>query len=150
MKQVMEYLGPVKDGVLPRNVREAIAMLMRGMEGKIVKVAVSEHKARRSGSQNAYHWSVIVPHWKALFKDAGELLDNEEVHNYLVRHVGKLDRTVVGPDGAVHQVTPSTSDLDTKEFTEFLETCRRVALSYGCDIPPPDPEYYKSKGLTND
>lgn len=136
-----EYIAPVNRGVLPDNVRKAIATLLAGMEGKVVKVTIAPHNAKRSQSQNGYYHAVIVPHWKALMKEFGTIATDEEVHSFLVQHVGKLNKTIVGPDSMIYTVTPSTSDLDTKEFTDFLEICRTVAGEYGRDIPPPDKHY---------
>lgn len=145
-----EYIAPVVEGKLPNNVREAIARLLAGMEGKVVRVTITLHRARRSSSQNGYYWAVLVPAWKEIFKGYGTLADDEAVHKYLVT-LGGLWEDVIGPDGDVIYSDDgqpvrdlrSTSSLTTKEFTDFIEVCRlQAATEHGFDIPPPD-KFYK-------
>ncbi len=137
-----EYIGPVaSDGRLPRAQALAIQAILKDCAGKTVRITVGLYHAKRSQSQNGYYWAVVVPAWREIFRLAGEILTDDEVHSFLVQHVGKLIKTVVHPDGSIKKIIRSTGDLDTKEFTEFLELCRLVASEYGGDIPPPTKDY---------
>lgn len=137
-----EYIGPVaSNGLLPRATALAIQAMLKDCAGKTVKVTLAVFHAKRSQSQNGYYWAVVIPAWREIFRQAGEILTDDEVHSFLVQHVGKLIKTVVHPDGSIKKIIRSTCDLDTKEFTEFLELCRMVASEYGGDIPPPTKEH---------
>lgn len=145
-----EYIAPVVNGKLPDNVRVAIARLLAGFEGKVVRVSINLHRARRSSSQNGYYWSVVVPCWVEIFKECGTFADEKAVHRYLAT-LGGLWEWVTGPDGEAmygEDGAPiadlrSTTDLSTKEFTDFIEVCRlQAATEHGFDIPPPD-KFYK-------
>jgi hypothetical protein len=135
------YIGPVdKTGHLPRNQALAIQATLLELAGKTVKVTVGPFHAKRSESQNSYYWAVIVPSWRTIFLDTGEVLTDDEVHAFLAQNVGKITRTVVSPDGSMQTIVRSSSDLTTKEFTDFIEVCRTLAANFGYDIPPPTKE----------
>lgn len=141
-----EFIGPVNEkGMLPRATALAIQALLGDLRGKTVKVVIAPFHAKRSQSQNGYYWAVVVPAWRQIFRDAGEIMTDDEVHAFLVQHVGKLTKTIVHPNGSIKVIIRSTGDLDTKEFTEFLEICRLIAGEYGHDIPPPTKEIENGK-----
>jgi len=141
-----EYIGPVdSSGKLPRATALAIQALLADCRGKVVKVTIAPFHAKRSQSQNGYYHAVVVPAWRTLFRDAGEIMTDDEVHGFLAKEIGKLTKTVVHPDGSMRTIVRSTGDLNTKEFTEYLEICRLVAGEYGYDIPPPTKEHNNAK-----
>jgi len=159
MSEERKFLSKVSpQGMLTDYVRKAIGALLKGYAGQVVEVKIKKQALRRSPKQNAYYWSVVVPEWKLIFASYGTIVTDEEVHSYLVAHVGKLFKPVHGPDGEqifrMDDGVPvmelkSTSDLSTKEFSEYVEACRsEAAIEHGVTIPSPDP-YYK-EGQTDD
>lgn len=86
-------------GRFPDHVRNAIGVVMRGYSGKVVKVSLKLQSLRRSSKQNSYYWSVIIPHWKMIFREGGTYQTDDDVHEFLVREVAKLQRPLIGPDG---------------------------------------------------
>lgn len=158
MSEERKFISKVNDeGMLTEYVRKAIGALLKGYKGQVVEVKIKKQTLRRSPKQNSYYWSVIIAEWKLIFAHYGTIATDDEVHAYLVAHVGKLFKQVHGPDGEqlFHEdgspvmELKSTSDLTTKEFSEYVEACRsEAATEHGRSIPSPDP-YYK-EGQTDD
>ena len=135
----LEFPCQLAAGRLPPPVADQLALSLRVLWDKPVVVTVKEVKRKRSLNQNAYYWSCVIPPLLALFRDAGNDADDEDVHDHLVEHVGKLKRVMVDPDGLVFLRRGSTRRLTTREFSDYLDKCMAFAASHGIDIPPPDP-----------
>lgn len=158
MSDTRDFTAKVgEDGMLPLHTRRALGAVLKGYSDRVVKITIKLQKTIRTPRQNAYYWSVVVPHWKLIFREYGTIATDDEVHAYLVTSIGKLFRPVRCPDGEVlyhEDGSPvrepmSTGDMSTKEFSEFTELCRATAATdHGHDIPPPDPDY--KKGNDND
>lgn len=143
-----EFLCKVDEhGSLPEYTKKAIGVILRNYAGQVIKVRLKHHTARRSVKQQGYYWSVIVPGWKAIFREGGTILTNEEVHAYLVYHVAGYSQPILHPNGEpvmmagdVPAMEPmSTSKMTTKQYSELLDICRAEALiRHKRDIPPPD------------
>jgi hypothetical protein len=90
-------------------------------------VTCERWRARRSDSQNAYYWGVVIPLLAEVTGYTGD-----ETHEALKAHF-LMDRT-----GKLPKVRSSAA-LDTKEFSEYVETIRNwAAAEMGCNIPGPD------------
>ena len=127
----MEYTGLVTGGKLPPEVGSRLATAIRAMEGKRIRIAVSEVKRGRSNNQNAYMWGVVLPPIVEMFREAGNNVDAEDVHSYLKQHVGKLKQVLVSPEGEVFTAVGSTAKLSTVEFELYLERVRAWAAEMG-------------------
>jgi len=93
---------------------------------------------QRSNKQNAYMHGVV---FDMIAKEMGEW-DIEHVKDLMK---GKFLRypKIVKANGKVFQEYKirHTSELDTKEMTEFIEKCRHWAAEFlGINIPDPEPE----------
>lgn len=140
MTQSLEFCGLVTDGKLPAEVSDKIAAVIRRMEGKRVLVTVREQKRRRSLNQNAFYWGVVVEAVTQMFRDAGNYVDPEDVHDFLKLRVGKLAQVFVDPNGEVIKSTGSTTKLSTQEFEVYLDRIRAWAAEFGVVIPLPNEE----------
>lgn len=136
--QSLEFSGQVTDGKLPKAVSERIAAVIRQFDGKRVVVTVKEQKRRRSLNQNAFYWGVVVQMVTQMFRDAGNYVDPEDVHDFLKLRVGKLTQVFVSPDGKVIKSIGSTTKLSTQEFEVYLERIRAWAAEFGLVIPLPN------------
>lgn len=106
-----------------------------------IKMTVEKVRKTRSEQQNRYYWGVVV----AMIAD--ELgynpWERQEVHNALKLAVrgGLGDKRL--------QVPVSTSTMNTLEFSEYVEDCRRwSALHLNINIPDPnqiEPEEYNEQ-----
>lgn len=120
------FFGRVEDGRLKLHERDAFQQFLNRLNGKLVAVKVVKKSHQRSLSQNAYYWGVVIP----LFAES-QGYENEEMHEALkFKFLQKHTDTELPTVG-------STADLDTGQFTEYIEKVRRLAAEYGCVIPDP-------------
>jgi hypothetical protein len=102
-------------------------------------LTLKEHKKKRSLSQNAYYWGVVLPPIVRAFREHGNNVDAEDVHAYLKDHVGKLKQHFITPDGEVLTGPGSTAKLTTMEFEDYLAKVRAwAAETLGVAVPMPN------------
>jgi len=129
-------LGKVEGGKLVADDPELLKKAFRCHEGKRVEFQVKRYYNRRTDPQNKYYWAVIVP----LAADAMGEDSAEDAHenlkaecNYEMTTVGK------GADRQEYKRVLSTAKLDTKQFEEYCERCRRfLAKIFGMYVPLPN------------
>lgn len=138
MKQEITIEGLVTKGHLPDSERMRIAGLMSAWEGKRVRVKLSEAKKRRSVSQNAFYWGVVIPTVISMFADAGTDLDADQCHDYLKKHVMGITEVIKDPAGAQHIVAGKSRFKDTKEWEMNMDKIRAWAAQFGVAIPFPN------------
>lgn len=100
----------------------------RSLEGKH-RVSDVKYRKRRSDSQNAYMWAVVVPYVAAGLQEAwGENLSPDDVHEFLKSAFLPKREIVNHVSGEVaFSFTNSTTRLTTAEFTEYLERIAQFA-----------------------
>ncbi len=134
----LEFHTQVSHGKIPREISEEIRDVIRRMEGKKITITVSKYRRKRSIWQNRYYWGVVIQYVTKMFEDEGNVITEEEVHDFLKSTVGKLYRTVVDPAGEVHQTLKSSTELDTREWEDYMEQVRAWAAAMGTVIPLPN------------
>ncbi len=145
------FRGTVKNGKLPRLTTEGIVAALRKLEGCTAEVTVKKWVKRRSGNQNRYYWSVVVRMVTEMFREAGNYVDDEEVHEFLKLRVGKLSQNVVDPHGEVYKTLGSTTKLSTTEFEAYMMKIKAWAAEFGLQIPEPNEDVQStSKGGNNE
>ena len=139
MKQTREWSFQVTAaGHLPGQVHREFDDLVRGLAGKRITIKLSLYRKRRSTSANAYYWGVVVKSVTALFREHGNYLDDEEIHEFLKLRVGKLAQVIVLPDGEVVKGLGSTAKLTTSEFASYIMQIKAWGAEYGLQIPDPE------------
>lgn len=97
-------------------------------------------RSQRSLAQNCYWWGVVIKTAQAAISEAwGENLSDDETH--VLMREAFLRRPVVDRNtGEVKAwITPSSTELDTKEFGEFIEKAVAwLAETFGVVVPPAD------------
>jgi hypothetical protein len=93
---------------------------------KLIEYLIPE-KLLRTKQQNKYYWVAVVG---IPAKDIG--YSNEEMHEAY-----KIMFLRMHKEGCPETVR-STTDLNTKEFTEYVEKCRMWAAENGYEIPDPE------------
>ncbi len=93
-------------------------------------------KKSRSLNANAYYWAAFIPGWLEWLREAsGEpWITAEQAHE-------ALKKRVLGPKEIVNKETgeiiddaaPSTRDMDTQEFTDYLDRAAEFLASF-CGI----------------
>jgi hypothetical protein len=98
----------------------------------IFTVSISPFKKSRTNSQNSYLWGVV---YKTISDQTGYSCD--ELHE-LFKNSFLPHKLITIGDKSV-KITPSTTDLTTIEFEEFLELVKRYAAeTIGIFIPDPN------------
>lgn len=121
------FRGQIEDGRFCLVDRAEFAKLKESLEGKPIEITLKRLRPARSGNQNAYYWGVVM----ALFADHCGY-EPQEMHEAL-----KLRFLVVDPDAPL-LVARSTTQLDTRQFTEYIEHVRQLAAEMGLYIPDPN------------
>jgi hypothetical protein len=122
------FQGKVEKGKIRLDSPGSFQALLARLEGRQVALRVTRHHHSRSLSQNAYYWGVVIP---LLAECCG--YEDDEMHHAL-KHRFLRDRA--NEKGGLVLVKSSAA-LNTREFTEFIEQCRRLAAELGVAIPDP-------------
>lgn len=134
----MDFTFTTTNGAMPVPVANDIVAYLKKYDGKKVVVTIKRWVKPRSTQQNRYYFGVVVKAVTEAFLDAGNVVDEEEVHHFLKRHVGKLKRSIVLPDGSVEYTLGSTKHLSTQRFNDYLTACTVWCHQCGIDVPPPN------------
>lgn len=116
------------------------ALRALGARGVPVVLTVEEDKGKRSSPQNRYYHGVVVKLIAQGLKDLGwEPVEctPEAVHETLKYRFLQVDKRV-GLDGEVITRVKSTTELNTKEFTDYTDHCVRFAAEY-LNVVIPEP-----------
>lgn len=139
MSVLLELPFKPDHGGLPSVVLRRLQAAVASAAGKRLVLTLKELKKSRSQSQNAYLWGVVYPAIVAVFREHGNNVDAEDVHDFLKDRVGKLKQHFVTPAGEVLTGPGSTAKLTTVEFEAYLEKVRVwAAESLGTAIPLPN------------
>lgn len=100
---------------------------------------------QRTDDQNKYYWGVVVPLTLAGFRLMGNDVhlsrssDHLIIHEMLKDKFGFDDLNLVDRNGEVHTIKKSTSAMDTKKFSQYVEDIRKwVHHNLSIDIPDAD------------
>lgn len=126
----LEFTGKVENGVLRIYHRSVFDSLICNLNSKEVEITISRKRKKRSGQQNRYYWSCIVPIiQQGLFETQGEWLTTDVVHEFLKANFNYKE--LVNKDtGEVIKVPKSTTESTTIEFEEYQDRCRMFADEY--------------------
>lgn len=135
----LEFVCPVVQGRLPEREGRHFDEALRALNGKRVVVSVAEVKKTRSSQQNRYYWSCVVKLITDAFRDAGNMVNADDVHDFLKAEVGKLSQVLVTVEGEVFRGPGSTAKLTTTEFSNYIEAVKAWAADrLDLKIPSPD------------
>jgi hypothetical protein len=140
MTDLLDIPFQATGGKIPALVWQRLGDAVARMDGTRLVLTLKEQKRRRSLNQNAYLWGVVYPPIVAMFRDAGNSVDADDVHSYLKEHVGKLKQVFVTADGEVLTGSGSTAKLSTMEMEGYLERVRAWAAEHGVAVPLPNEE----------
>jgi len=92
---------------------------------KIWKVQVTERKHIRNLSQNDMYWAIL----EGISDHLG--YTKEELHELMKYKFLKYTKEIAGQPIIV---VPSTADLDTAQFADFINNVIRFGNEYGCSF----------------
>jgi hypothetical protein len=96
-----------------------------------------KRKNKRSLSQNAYYWGVVVAMVHEGLRDMGNDVSLQETHEFL-KHRFNSKEIVNTLIGEVHSVPMSTTALNKEDFGAYIEKIQQFAAEYlNINIPNP-------------
>ena len=127
---VVVWKGCVEEGKVNFDDKVGVMAWTKRLEGERIEVVIRKAKRKRSGSQNAYWWSVVIELMAGYMGDE----DKTAVHYALLGH-WKGVREV---GGIPVPNCVSSSALTTADFTELIDWVRIWALTHhNVMIPAP-------------
>ena len=114
-------------------------------KGGEVQFAISRPK--RSNTANAYMWAVPYKMIAAAIRESGQMITDNDVHKHFKKNL--LHPSTIEVEGISITKEPSTANLNSTEFYEYVEGIRfsELALRLGLHIPEPD-KNYRSHNIT--
>jgi len=125
----MKFRGTVRQGILRLENPSGFNELLATFEGRPVSLNMSAGREDRSLPQNSWYWGVIV---RMIGEHCG--YSAEETHDAL-KQMFLRDRENER-DGLVR--IKSSTRLDTREFSDYCEQCRKWAAEF-LNLYIPDP-----------
>ena len=102
-----------------------------------VTIIASDTKPKRSSPANRYYWACCVELIYLALKESGWEVTREGTHELLRVRFLTEDKPI-GNDGEFVKRVKSTTELDGKEFGEYVEACKRFAAEY-LNVVVPEP-----------
>jgi len=130
----------VNSFVLPKGSRGKVVIRVRDFLSKLPsakawRVEVSEHRTKRSDSQNAYLWGVVYRTILASEELAG--WTNEDLHEYFLgEHFGW--ETLTGFGKKRLRPLRRSSKLSTNEFMDYIGFIQLRMAEHGIYVPDPN------------
>lgn len=132
------FLANVEKGRLVFEEPENFSLWLNQFIGKRVEVIVRKKKKIRTtgkadelGNQNGYYWSVVLP---LSAKELGYTV--AEMHEIFTNEYAPY--TTRDFKGKKVPIKIRTSEMDTLQFTEYVETIRQVMAEMNIIIPDPN------------
>lgn len=128
----------LRDNTIRQNAQRFIQAL--NLDSKVWQVEIKPYRKNRSKAQNRLYWK-----WLTLI--GSELgYQRDEMHAIMADMF--LEPITVQAMGKTICVAPSTTKLNTKEFTQYLEQIEIFASSeFGITLPRPDDLYWEAMGV---
>lgn len=144
----LTYSATVENGKIAMhesNRRKMSKEVGNAFDGCDIELVIRKRKKKRSGPQNAYYWSVVIPMLIDGFVDVGNhgLQSGNDEHRQWMHEEMKrlhLDNGIEVSDanGEVHKMPPSTKTLGTGEFSDYIKEIQKWAAEC-LSISIPDP-----------
>lgn len=122
----MKFVGKINGFVFER--QKQLIDSFRKFEGKKVEIEVKEYVKKPTDPQRAYYFAAMVTPIVLALREHGAVLDKDQVHDYLMRDIGKNTKIDVLPNGEIIEVRMSWKELDAaKKVSEYFEVIRAWA-----------------------
>lgn len=130
----------IKDGKISRN-RNLFISAIQSFDNKEVIITIRKATKKRSNPQNNFYHGVVIPIMQNCLKDAGYLMNNEQVHELLKLRFLKETIFVNEETGECVERIKSTTELSTTDFMSYIQHIQQFALEYfNTTIPDPSSE----------
>ena len=129
------FSGRVENGRLVIENLDKFREYLTTLQDRVQIIVRKPKKKQRSNEQNRYLWGVC---YKLLSEWSGDT--TEEWHEICKQMFVEPTKKII--DGNTYEIRKSSTALNTKEFTDYIEKIRRFGAEHGVIIPDPDQTYY--------
>ena len=132
---MIKHIGKIENKhFVPEN-KEWLKDQLSKYEGKQVRLEITglSKKVERTLKQNNYYWGVVV---KYISDEIGDSKD--DIHSVLRTMFLSVEKLI---NDVSFMFIKSTTDLDTKEFNDYVTECRNWASSF-LNLYLPEPNEY--------
>lgn len=138
----MKHLGKVNDsGKLELVSRDLFLADIAQYKGKDVVISIKQKRNSRSLKQNAYYWVCVQLAHSQMLELGNEYTENQ-VHEFFKSKFLQVQETITNrKTGETENVmrVKSTTELDVKEFNEYIEKIARFCAEFlDIEIPLPN------------
>lgn len=137
----MKILVEKRDGIA--DLRGIYSFFRMCKDGRYM-ITTQKIRGKRTVNQNEYLWGLVYPLLlDSLVNEGWEFTSTEQVHEFFKSLVAK--REVVNySTGEIVSIPVSTSEMDTVQFSSYLQEIRKYAKEYlNLEIPDPDKDWDK-------
>ena len=136
----LESFGTIQDGKLHLIHADKFKQNITTLPNGRYRFTLEKVYRKRSNSQNAFYFGVVVTLIMEGLKDAGfENFDKDKTHDLIKYKFLKVEE--VSTNGEVIETIKSTTSLTTTEFMSLLADIKSWALEFlNVDIPEPGQE----------
>lgn len=128
---VPRFKGVVQNGRFFPHEPEMYEVYLQSLDGKECELSIGEWRKKRTENQSRYYFGVVV---KMIADEIGDSKD--EIHSFLTTMFLKDYKELKGKQ---YVIVRSTTSLNTKEFTHYIEECKMWASKeLGLYIPDSD------------
>jgi len=136
------YIATVTNGKLNLESPDSFKNAIKGLEGKQIKITISLNRQIRSTNANSLYWK-----WMTILGDFMGY-SKEEVHFlfkklFLADRMPVLSRDVFMAYLQAQEGILSTTKLNSKEMSVYMEKIREQAKELDCRLPLPDDVIYE-------
>ena len=140
------FYGTIKEGQLHIFNKKLLVEAVRKSENTQIVLEIKQDKKKRSLHQNDYYWGVVLA---TISLETGQPAD--DIHkfnkeNFCPKKTLIFKSNVTGKEECI-TIYKDSKELNTSEFTEFLERVRAFwGSEYGIEIPDPVKGYDTKTG----
>ena len=116
--------------------------IIQELNGQDVLIEFSKLPMKRSHAQNRYYQAIVVPHFQKLFSIKHPV--NDDMTRIMLKQMFLMVEIIDFESGEIVESHRDTSELNTKEFSQFLDSCRAYyQYELGEELPLPRVLNYK-------
>ena len=139
---IKTYLRVLENGQHVIEKEESFNKRLMALAVGLHVVIIETARNSRSNKQNGYYWAVVLGAYQEGYNEVyGTTISKDEAHYNLKRelHYEFLTNPVTGES---IKIGKTTTEDDTKEFSEYTNQCRLwISEWFGIETPDPDPMY---------
>ena len=125
----MFFIVDIENGTMKARNKEAFHSFKKKNEGETFKVEFDDNLPSRTQKQNRFYWKYL----EIIAEETG---NNKDTLHLLFKNMF-LSKGADEAFGKAVRKTRSTTDLNKKEFTEYIKQIERKT-----EIPAPDPQLF--------